>query len=169
MALVFSTIINVFLGIFVAYPLWPIYSGNYQSEDINVVARVQRANFLSEVLKKQFEIDGGKNLPTIISQLTQNPNPQLWLFGEYGLFKMDSRSFVILTREETEAVIAHELAHIVLGHFSEEPNEELYIKLEIEADNFASKYVSGQALVRAINIESHSEHERAMRIKALGE
>ena len=169
-ALVFSTILNLFLGIFVAYPLWPIYTGNYQSENISMVAKIQRANFLSEVLKKQFELDGGKNLPTIISQLAQNPNPQLWTFFEgYVLLKMDSRSFNLLTREETEAVIAHELAHVVMGHFPKGPNEESRIEEEIEADNFAGRYVSRQAIIRSIKNESRSEHEKIVRMKALGD
>lgn len=164
LALVFSTIVNVFLSVFVAYPLWSIYTGNYQSEDINVVARVQRANFLGEVLKKQFEMDGGKNLPIIISQLAQNSSPQLWMSGE---LKMNSRSFIILTREETEAVIAHELAHIILGHSFKKPNEESDMREEQEADKFAVKYVSRGALIGAIAKLSHNENERATRIESI--
>src|SRR3989344_9495336 len=119
----------------------PIFTGNYQTEDINLFARIQRADFLSEVLRKQFEIDGGKNLPTVISKLAQNPNPQLWLSGEYVLLKMDSQSFTVLTREETEAVIAHELAHLILGHSFGGLNDKLDMKQEIEADRYAVRYI----------------------------
>lgn len=142
-----------------------IFTGDYNTEDINLVARIQRANFLGEVLKKQFEIDGGENLPTIISRLAQNPNPQLWTSGE---FKMNSQSFIILTREETEAVIAHELAHIVLGHQPKKPNDKSDMEEEIEADKFAVRYVNPQALIDAIKKLSSNEDEKATRIKAVG-
>lgn len=142
----------------------PVVTGNYLTEDINLVARIQRANFIGEVLKKQFEIDGGKNLPTIISQLAQNSNPQLWMSGE---LKMNSQSFIVLTKEETEAVIAHELAHLILGHPPKKPDEESDMKEEIEADKFAVRYVSRQALVGAIEKLSQDEQEKTTRIGAI--
>lgn len=170
LCVIVSFLLNLILSWFVGYVIirTPVFTGNYQTEDINLVARIQRANFLGEVLKKQFEVDGGKNLPIIISQLAQNSNPQLWLSGEYGLFKMDSRSFIVLTKEETEAVIAHELAHIILGHPLKKPNNESDIKEEQEADNFAVRYVSRRALVGAIEKLSHNDNERTIRIEAIG-
>ncbi len=147
----------------------PVFSGDYNTEDINLTARIQRANFLGEVLKRQFEIDGGKNLPTIISRLAQNQNPQLWTFGEYRLLKMNSKSFIILTREETEAVIAHELAHIILGHSFKKPGEEPDMREEKEADKFAIRYVSPRALIGAINKLSQSKEEREERISGISE
>lgn len=170
-ALGFSTLLNLVIGgVFVFYILSnPVFTGNYDTEDINLFARIQRANFLGEVLKKQFEIDGGKNLPTIISQLAQNPNPQLWMSGEHGFLKMNSQSFTVLTREETEAVIAHELAHIILGHIPKGPNEEPDMAEEKEADKFAIRYVDRQALIGAIEKLSRNEHERATRVEAIRE
>jgi len=167
LCMVFSVPLNFALSGFVIFTIKnnPVFTGNYDTEDINLSARIQRANFIGEVLKKQFEIDGGKNLPTIISQLAQNPNPQLWMSGE---FKMNSRSFIVLTREEIEAVIAHELAHIVLGHFPKGPNEESRLEEEIEADNFATRYVSRRALIGAIEKLSSNEYEKTTRIEAIG-
>lgn len=165
-----SVLINLAVSGFMIYTVRsnPIFTGNYNTENINLVARIQRANFLGEILKKQFEIDGGKNLPTIISQLAQNPSPQLWTSGEYGLLKMNSQSFVVLTREETEAVIAHELAHIILEHSFKKPDEESSMKEEQEADKFAVRYVSRRALVGAIEKLSRNELERVARVEALG-
>ena len=40
---------------------------------------------------------------------------------------------------------------------------------EIEADNFAGRYVSRQAIIRSIKNESRSEHEKIVRMKALGD
>lgn len=167
---VFSVLINFAMSGFVIFTVKnnPIFTGDYNTEDINLVARIQRANFLGEVLKKQFEIDGGKNLPTIISKLAQNSNPQLWTSGE---LKMSSQSFTILTKEETEAVIAHELAHLILGHSFKKPNEESVMEEEIEADRLVAtrRYVSRQALIRAIEKLSKNEEERATRVEAIGE
>lgn len=168
--LIFSVLLNFIVNGFVIFTIKskPVFTGNYNSEKINLVARIQRANFLGEVLKKQFEIDGGKNLPTIIAQLAQNTNPQLGMFGE---FKMDSQSFTVLTKEETEAVIAHELAHLILGHSFKGPNDESNMEEEKEADKLvaARKYVSRQALVRAIEKLSKNEKERTIRIEAISE
>lgn len=167
--LIFSTIIlNLTVSGFVIFTVKsnPVFTGDYDTENINLVARIQRANFLGEVLKKQFEIDGGKNLPTIISQLAQNSNPQLWMSGE---LKMNSQSFTILTRQETEAVIAHELAHLVLGHSPKGPNDKSVMNEEKEADKFATRYVSRQALIGAIQKLSNNEEERTIRTQAVGE
>ena len=167
----FSTLLNVVAGYVFVFSILsrPVFSGNYDTEDINLFARIQRADFLGEVLRKQFETDGGKNLPTIISQLAQNPNPQLWMSGEHGLLKMNAQAFIVLTREETEAVIAHELAHIFLEHPPRGPNEESDMEEEKEADKFAVRYVARQALIRAIEKLSRNEHERATRVEAIGE
>ena len=145
----------------------PVFTGDYNTEDINLWARMQRADFLGEVVKKQFELDGGKNLPTIISQLAQNPNPQLWMSGEHGLLKMNAQSFIVLTREETEAVIAHELAHIILEHTPKRPDEESDMEEEKEADKFAVRYVDRQALIGAIEKLSRNEYEIATRVGAI--
>lgn len=168
LCVVISVLLNLIVSGFVIFTINsnPVFTGDYNTEDINLVARIQRANFLGEVLKKQFEIDGGKNLPTIISQLAQNPNPQLWLSGQ---LKMNPQSFTVLTREETEAVIAHELAHLILGHQPKKPDEKSDIKEEIEADKFAVKYVSKQALISAIEKLSQNEQEKAIRIGAITE
>ena len=165
----FSILLNFVVSVFMIFVVKssPIFTGNYDNEDINLVARIQRANFLGEVLRKQYEIDGGKNLPTIISQLAQNPNPQLWMSEKHGLLKMNSRSFIILTREETEAVIAHELAHLILEHPPKKPNGESVIEEEKEADKFAVRYVDQQALVGAIEKLSRNDYERATRIEAI--
>lgn len=169
LALGFSVLLNMVVGVVVVFPILsnPVVTGNYLTEDINLVARIQRANFLGEVLKKQFEIDGGKNLPTIISQLAQDPRPQLWMSGE---LKMNSQSFIVLTREETEAVIAHELAHIILGHPFKKPHEKPDMKEEMEADKLIAtrRYVSRQALIGAIEKLSRNEHEKATRVGAIG-
>lgn len=169
--LAFSVLFNFIVNGLVIFTVKssPVFTGDYDTEDINILARIQRADFLGAVLKKQFEIDGGKNLPTIISQLAQNPNPQLWLSGEHGLLKMDYQSFTVLTREETEAVIAHELAHLILGHVPKGPNEARDIKKEIEADMFALDYVSPEALSGAIRKLSHDEEENRVRLKAIEE
>lgn len=168
--LIFSVILNLIVSGFVIFTIKsePVFTGNYDTEDINLGARVQRAKFLGEVIKKQFEIDGGKNLPTIIAQLAHNSNPQLWMSGE---FKMNSQSFTVLTREETEAVIAHELAHLILGHSFKRPNEKSVMEEEIEADELivARRYVSRQALIGAIEKLSKNEEERAIRIGAISE
>lgn len=168
--LIFSTILNLTMNGFLIFTInnQAVFTGDYQSEDINLVARIQRANFLGEILKKQFEIDGGKNLPTIISKLAQNSNPQLWTSGE---FKMNSHSFTVLTREETEAVIAHELAHIILGHSPKRPNDESIMEEEKEADKLVAtrKYVSRRALIGAIEKLSKNENERIARVGAIGE
>ncbi len=82
---------------------------------------------------------------------------------------MNSRSFIILTREETEAVIAHELAHIILGHSFKRSNEKPDMEEEKKADKFAVRYVSRQALVGAIEKLSHDEHEKTTRIEAIRE
>lgn len=162
-----SVLLNLMVCIVVIFPMLsnPVVTGNYLTEDINLMARIQRANFLGEVLKKQFEIDGGKNLPTIISQLAQNPNPQLWMSGE---LKMNSQSFTVLTREETEAVIAHELAHLILGHLPKKPKEESNMEEEINADKFAVRYVSRRALIGAIEKLSRNKHEKTTRVEAIG-
>ena len=167
----FSVLLNLAVSGFVIFTVnsSPVFTGDYLTEDINLWARIQRANFLGEVLRKQFEIDGGKNLPVIISQLAQNPNPQLWLSGEHGLLKMDSKSFSILTREETEAVIAHELAHLILAHPPRGPEEEPDTNEEIEADMFALDYVSSMALAGAIKKLSHYEEEKIVRLQAINE
>ncbi len=169
--LAFSILLNLVVSGFVIFTVKsnPVFTGDYDTEDINILARTQRADFLGAVLKKQYEIDGGKNLPTIISQLAQNPNPQLWLSGEHGLLKMDYQSFTVLTREETEAVIAHELAHLILGHTLKGPNEAPDMNKEIEADMFALDYVSPEALSGAIRKLSHYEEERSTRLKAIEE
>lgn len=171
-ALGFSVLINVVVGAVVVFPISsnPVVTGNYLTEDINLAARIHRANFLGEVLKKQFEIEGGKNLPTIISQLAQNPNPQLWMSGEYVLLKMNSRSFIVLTREETEAVIAHELAHIILGHSFKKPGEKQDIGEEIDADRYVVryiKYIKLEHLKSAITKSSFNEEELRLRLDAL--
>ncbi len=168
LCVVLSALLNLIVSGFMVSAInnSPVFSGNYSTENINLVARIQRANFLGEVLKKQFEIDGGKNLPTIISQLAQNPNPQLWISGE---LKMNSQSFIILTKEETEAVIAHELAHFILGHHSKELDEGSNMEEEKEADRFAVRYVGRQALIGAIDKLSHDERERTTRVEAIGE
>lgn len=160
--------LNLAVSCFVIFTIKsePVFTGNYDTENINLVARIQRANFLGEVLKKQFEIDGGKNLPTIIAKLAQNTNPQLGMFGE---FKMNSQSFTVLTREETEAVIAHELAHFILGHSPKRPNDESDMEEEIGADKFAIRYVSRQALIGAIQKLSNNEKERTTRTQAIEE
>ena len=162
----FSTLLNVVAGYVFVFSILsrPVFSGNYDTEDINLFARIQRADFLGEVLRKQFETDGGKNLPTIISQLAQNPNPQLWMSGE---LKMNAQTFIVLTREETEAVIAHELAHIILKHTPKRPDEESDMEEEKEADKFALRYVSGQALIGAIEKLSRNEYEIATRVGAI--
>ena len=108
-------------------------------------------------------------MPTIISQLAQNPNPQLWMSGEHGLLKMNAQTFIVLTREETEAVIAHELAHIILEHIPKGPSEEPDINKEIEADMFALDYVSSEAWAGAIKKLSHYEEEKSVRLQAIGE
>ena len=167
----FSVLLNVVVGALVVYPILsnPVVTGNYLTEDINLVARIQRANFLGEVLKKQFEIDRGRSLPIVVSQLAQNPNPQLWSSsGEYVLLKMDSRSFTILTRKETEAVIAHELAHIILGHSFKGPNDPTNMKEEKEADELVVRYFGHRGLIGAIGKLSLNEEERDSRIKAIG-
>ncbi len=168
LCLAFSVLVNLLMVGLVIYMIKknPVFTGDYTTENINLVARIQRANFLGYVLKKQFEIDGGKNLPTIISQLAQNPNPQLWMSGE---LKMNSRSFNILTREETEAVIAHELAHLILEHSPQGQDQESDMKEEIEADKFAARYVSRQALIGAIEKLSQDESEKITRTKAIVE
>ena len=169
-ALGFSMLINIGM-VWLASSILsnPVFTGDYNTEDINLWARMQRADFLGEVVKKQFELDGGKNLPTIISQLAQNPNPQLWMSGEHGLLKMNAQSFIVLTREETEAVIAHELAHIILEHTPKRPDEESNMEEEKEADKFAVRYVDRQALIGAIEKLSRNEHERAARVEAIRE
>ena len=165
-ALGFSTLLNMVVGSMFVFSILsnPVFTGDYDTEDINLWARIQRANFLGEVLKRQFEIDGGKNLPTIISQLAQNPNPQLWMSGE---LRMSSQSFIVLTREETEAVIAHELAHLILGHLPKGPNEESDMEEEKEADKFAVRYVERRALIGAIEKLSRNEYEKATRVAAI--
>ena len=164
-ALGFSMLINIGM-VWLASSILsnPVFTGDYNTEDINLWARMQRADFLGEVVKKQFELDGGKNLPTIISQLAQNPNPQLWMSGE---LKMNAQTFIVLTREETEAVIAHELAHIILKHTPKRPDEESDMEEEKEADKFALRYVSGQALIGAIEKLSRNEYEIATRVGAI--
>ena len=166
----FSTLLNVVAGYVFVFSILsrPVFSGNYDTEDINLFARIQRANFLGDVLKQQFEIDGGKNLPTIISQLAQNPNPQLWMSGEHGFLKMNSQSFTVLTREETEAVIAHELAHLILRHSPKGSNDEPDMKEEIEADRYAARYVKREYLSSAIKKLSRNEEELRVRLKAIG-
>lgn len=167
---VLSILINIVVSGFVIFTIRsnPVFTGNYQTEDINLWARMQRADFLGEVLRKQFEIDGGKNLPTIISQLAQNSNPQLWMSGEHGFLKMNSQSFIVLTREETEAVIAHELAHLILGHPPQGPNEESDMRKEIEADKYAARYVKQEYLRSAIKKLSRNEEELHQRLTAIG-
>src|SRR3989338_8155693 len=92
-ALGFSTFLNILIGGAFVFSILsnPVFTGNYDTEDINLFARIQRADFLGEVLRKQFETDGGKNLPTIISKLAQNSNPQLWMSGE---LKMNAQTFI---------------------------------------------------------------------------
>lgn len=166
--MVLSILLNVVVSGFVIFTIKnnPVFTGDYNTEDINLEARIQRANFLGYVLKKQFEIDGGKNLPTIIFQLAQNPNPQLWMSGE---LKMNSHSFTVLTKKETEAVIAHELAHIILGHSFKRSNEESDMEEEKGADKFAVRYVGRKALIGAIEKLSRNEHESATRVEAIQE
>lgn len=167
-ALGFFTLLNTVVGAVMVFSMLnnPVFTGNYNTEDINLFARMQRADFLGEVLKKQFEIDGGKNLPTIISRLAQNPNPQLWMSGE---LKMNAQAFIVLTKEETEAVIAHELAHIILEHTPKRPDEGSDMEEEKEADKFALRYVERQALIGAIEKLSRNEHEKAARVAAINE
>ena len=167
---VLSVLINIAVGVGIIFIIRsnPVFTGNYKTEDINLFARIQRADFLSEVLRKQFEIDGGKNLPTVISKLAQNSNPQLWLSGEYVLLKMDSQSFIILTREETEAVIAHELAHLILGHSFGGVNDELNMEQEIEADRYAVRYIKREYLNSALKKLSRNEEELEKRLNAIG-
>lgn len=163
-ALGFSMILNLMVGAAVIFSILgnPVVTGNYPTEDINLVARIQRANYIIGVLKRQIESENGKNLPVIISELAGNPNPQISMFGKKILIFMDSRSFTTLTKEETMAVIAHELGHYVLGHkFGQS------LKEETEADLFALEYVSAGALSEAILKLSHSEKEKKERLKGI--
>ena len=89
----------------------------------------------------------------------------MWLSGE---LKMNAQTFIVLTREETEAVIAHELAHIILGHIPKGPNEEPDMAEEKEADKFAVRYVGRPALIGAIEKLSRNEEELRVRLKAIG-
>lgn len=159
----FSMLLNLVVGAAVVFAILgnPVVTGNYPTEDINLIARIQRANYIIGVLKRQIESEG-KDLPVIVSELAGNPNPQISIFGKNILILMDSNSFNTLTKEETTAVIAHELGHYVLSH---KPGQSL--KKETEADRFALEYVSSDALIGAILKLSHSEKEKEDRLRGI--
>lgn len=143
----------------------PVFTGNYPDENINLIARLHRVNYLGKSLTNEMEAVDNRNLPVIISELAQNPNPQALVLGEQVMYiLMDSRSLNGLTKEETRAVIAHEIGHYMLKH-TPEPD----INKEIEADMFALDYVERDALAEAIRKLSHYDDEKSIRLKAISE
>lgn len=162
-----SVLLNIFISSLVFFNISSpaVFSGNYMTEEINLIARLHRANYLSSSLKKEIEKNNEKDLPTIISELAKNPNPQALIYGERVMYiLMDSESFNGLTKEETRAVIAHEIGHYLLKH-TPEPD----IQKEIEADRFALDYVDPKALSAAILKLSNYDEEKSVRLKAIQE
>ena len=165
-ALIMSTMINTFLCAVVAYALVPIYTGNYGTEDINVVARIQRGNYISRGLKNEIELAGNKILPMIIVALSSKDltSPQEVIFGDYVIYiNMDSDSLNGLTKEETKAVIAHGIGHYMLGH-----TQRGRISDEISADRFASQYVNSKVLAGVIDKIVYDDVEKLARLQAIG-
>lgn len=143
----------------------PLYTGDYESENINLVAKIHRANFIGGTLIKQIENDNKKSLPVVILELSQvsdypvrirSGDPSIYIF-------MTGSSLNGFTKEETRAVIAHELGHYMLGH-----RDDNGIKSHIEADIFALQYVDRETLARAIIKFSRNDQEREQRLKAIG-
>ena len=165
--LVLSVLLNIAVSGFVIFTVKSnsVFTGDYPTEDINLIARLHRVNYLGWSLTREIKTVDDRDLPVIISELAQNPNPKAIVFGDQTMYiMMDSRSLNGLTKEETRAVIAHEIGHYMLKH-TPEPD----INKEIAADIFALDYVERDALAEAILKLSHYDEEKRVRLKAIEE
>lgn len=96
---------------------------------------------------------------------------------EPGLYVVVIQDFVTdLTNTELQAVVLHELGHITNGHFNKIKSGEAVVidnvledvNLELEADEFAAKYVGKAAMKSAVVKVIHNTVNLAQRMAEVG-